>query len=254
MNFSKINYRSFFGRIIRLPLRLIPKDAVMPILQGRLKGKKWVVGAGEHGYWLGSYEYRKRKMFEKFVYPGAVIYDIGANVGYFSLLAAELAGKKGTIYAIEPLPRNIEFIQRHISLNKINNIQVIEAAVSDQIGEAYFDLGASTAMGHLAKTGKLAVKSVTLDGLLEEGKILPPGIIKLDVEGAEYLALSGAQKLVERYQPIIFMDTHQREAHHASIRFLQGRGYEFTILDGKPLDMTKELIAVPKNRSQRAGQ
>ncbi len=245
MNFSKINYRSFLGRMIRLPLRLIPKNTVMPILQGRLKGKKWVAGAGEHGYWLGSYEYHKRRMFEKIVYPGAVIYDIGANAGYFSLLAAEMTGEKGLVYAFEPLPRNIDFIKWHIRLNKMVNIQVIEAAVSDQIGEAYFDLGASTAMGHLAKSGELAVTSVTLDGLLDEGKIQPPNIIKLDVEGAEFLALSGAQKLVETYQPIIFMDTHQREAHHTSISFLKDRGYIFTILDGKTLQNSKELIATP---------
>ncbi len=254
MNFSKINYRSFIGRIIRLPLRLIPQDAVMPIIQGRLRGKKWVVGAGEHGYWLGSYEYPKRRMFEKTVFPGAVVYDIGANAGYFSLLAAELAGAKGLVFAFEPLPRNIEFIKRHITLNQMNNIQVIEAAVSDQIGEAYFDLGASTAMGHLARSGELIVKSITLDGLLDEGKLLPPDIIKLDVEGAEFLALSGAQKLVEIYRPIIFMDTHQREAHHASVRFLQDRGYEFVILDDKPLEKTKELIATPLKQRQKTGR
>ncbi len=59
----------------------------MPIMQGRLRGTKWIVGAGEHGYWLGSYEMNKRLAFEREIAPGTVMYDIGANVGYFSLLA-----------------------------------------------------------------------------------------------------------------------------------------------------------------------
>ena len=91
MDFSKLSYRSFVGKLARLPLRLIPKKAVLPILQGQLRGKKWVVGAGNHSYWLGSYEMHKRQAFEREVKPGMVVFDVGANVGFYSLLAAYLA-------------------------------------------------------------------------------------------------------------------------------------------------------------------
>ena len=111
MNFSKINYRSFWGRLLRLPLRLIPKRMAMPILQGRLRGTKWIVGAGEHGYWLGSYEMNKRLAFEREIPNGAVLFDIGANVGYFSLLAAKLVGPEGRVYAFEPLPEISSFLR-----------------------------------------------------------------------------------------------------------------------------------------------
>lgn len=245
MNFSKINYRSFWGRLIRLPLRLIPKRMAMPILQGRLRGTKWIVGAGEHGYWLGSYEMNKRLAFERLITPGAVIYDIGANVGYFSLLAAELAGPQGQVYAFEPLPRNIEFLRKHIKINQIENIEVVEAAVSNRGGEAHFDLGASSAMGHLAEDGGLQVQMVALDEMLSAGELRPPDYMKVDVEGAEYEALKGARKLLEKYHPVLFIDTHQREAHLPTIELLQELGYEFEILDGKSLTATKELIARP---------
>ena len=102
MNFSKINYQSFLGRLLRLPLRLIPKGMILPILQGRMRGKKWVVGAGEHGYWLGSYELEKRKAFERIITPGSVVYDIGANVGYFSLLASVLVGTGVMLWHLNP--------------------------------------------------------------------------------------------------------------------------------------------------------
>ena len=243
MNFSKINYRSFWGRLLRLPLRLIPKRMAMPILQGRLRGTKWIVGAGEHGYWLGSYEMNKRLAFEREIPNGAVLYDIGANVGYFSLLAAKLVGPEGRVYAFEPLPRNIEFLRKHIKINKFENIEVVDAAVSEHSGEAHFDLGASSAMGHLADSGGIQVRMVALDEMLEAGELRPPDYMKVDVEGAEYEALKGARKVLEQFHPVLFLDTHQREAHLPAIELLQSLGYEFEILDGKPLTATKELIA-----------
>ena len=245
MNFSKINYQSFLGKILRLPLRLIPKSMVLPILQGRLRGKKWIAGAGEHGYWLGSYEMGKRLAFEREIKPGSVLYDIGANVGYFSLLASVLVGENGKVFAFEPLPRNIQFLKKHISINKLTNIEVIETAVSSQTGQAFFELGASTAMGHLSDSGGLQVQMVSLDDLVSNGELKPPDYIKLDVEGAEYDALRGAEAVIDKFHPILFLDTHQRSAHQNTIGFLKQKNYRFEILDGKPLAETKELISRP---------
>lgn len=245
MDFSSINYQSFIGKFLRFPLKFIPKDMILPILQGRLCGKKWIAGAGEHGYWLGSYELRKRLAFESEINPGSVVYDIGANAGYFSLLAAVLTGPTGQVYAFEPLPRNVNFLRRHIALNKLDQIEVIEAAVSDHEGEAFFDLGASTAMGHLAKSGEIKVRSVTLDEMVASGHLQPPNYIKVDVEGAEYEALSGARSLLKKYHPILFLDTHNRKAHDLTMALLKELGYSFHILDGKPLQQTKELVAYP---------
>jgi len=246
MNFSKINYQSLLGKILRLPLRLIPKGMVLPILQGPLRGKKWIVGAGEHGYWLGSYEMNKRLAFEREISPGSVIYDIGANVGYFSLLASVLSGEKGQVYAFEPLSRNVSFLKKHINLNRLSNIQIIEAAVSSESGEALFNIGASTAMGHISEFGKLRVRMVSLDNLVSSGELQPPDYMKIDVEGAEYDVLKGAENLIETFQPILFLDTHQREAHQKTINFLEQHHYQIEILDGRPLAQTKELIARPE--------
>lgn len=245
MNFSKINYQSFLGKLLRLPLRLIPRGAVLPILQGQLRGKKWIVGAGEHGYWLGSYEMSKRIAFENEIQPGSVVYDVGANVGYFSLLAAVLASYEGQVYAFEPLQRNVEFLRKHVVLNRVENIEVIEAAVSDRDGEAFFALGSSTAMGHLAEAGEISVRMVSLDQMLDAGALRPPDYMKVDVEGAEYEVLSGARRLIRDFRPVIFLDTHNREAHALTIVFLEELGYTFTILDDKPLPETKELVAYP---------
>jgi hypothetical protein len=122
---------------------------------------------------------------------------------------------------------------------------VVEAAVSDRSGEAHFDLGASSAMGHLAESGGIAVRMVSLDEMLAAGELRPPDYMKVDVEGAEYEALKGARKLLEEHKPILFLDTHQREAHLPTIELLKELGYTFEILDGKSLTATKELIARP---------
>ncbi len=249
MDFSRISYKSFFGKLLRLPLRLIPKGMVLPILQGKLKGRKWVVGAGEHGYWLGSYEIHKRMAFEDRITPGAVVFDIGANVGFYSLLAGELVGDSGHVYAFEPSPRNVGFIRKHIRLNHFDHITVFEAAVSDHTGEAFFDLGASIATGHLADQGALRVDLVCLDDLLAQGKLRPPDFMKVDVEGAEYDVLCGAQQLLADCRPILFLDTHGRDAHAPTIALLQEIGYAFEILDGKSLPETKELVAFPVEKS-----
>jgi len=246
MNFSKINYRSFIGRLLRLPLKLIPKGMVLPILQGRLRGTKWIVGAGEHGYWLGSYELNKRLAFERLVEPGSVVYDIGANVGFFSLLSSVLAGPEGQVVAFEPLPRNIRYLRRHIQINHLGNVTVIEAAVSDHDGKAAFNLGPSTAMGRLASVGELNVQMVSLDTLLAEGKLAPPDVIKLDVEGAEYDALCGGRDLLDLYRPLLFLDTHGRKAHHFTLALLGELGYRLEILDEKPIQASRELIAFPQ--------
>lgn len=248
MDFSKISYTSFLGRLLRLPLRLIPKQAVLPILQGELRGKKWVVGAGEHGYWLGSYELHKRIAFEREIKPGMVVYDVGANVGFYSLLAAHLVGAGGKVYAFEPLGRNVEYIRQHAALNGFDNIQAFEAAVAAQNGEAYFDPGASIATGRLSEDGSLRVQQYALDALLAQGEIDPPDAMKVDVEGAEHAVVTGARHIIQAYRPLIFLDTHGREAHTATLGFLQGHGYQFEVLDGRSLGVSKELIARPQPR------
>lgn len=85
MDFSSISQKSWLGWLARLPLKLLPPGLVLPVLQGPLRGRRWIVGSGVHGYWLGSYELAKRRRFEQLVQPGQVVYDIGAQVGYYSL-------------------------------------------------------------------------------------------------------------------------------------------------------------------------
>jgi hypothetical protein len=87
---------------------------------------------------------------------------------------------------------------------------------------------------------------VCLDDLVSAGEVTAPDYIKLDVEGAEYDALRGAEAVIDKFHPVLFLDTHQRSAHQNTIDFLEQNNYKFEILDGKTLAETKELIARPE--------
>jgi len=243
MNWTGISNTSFLGKLLRLPLRLIPRQMVVPILQGPLRGKKWIVGSGNHGYWLGSYELGKRALFVKTVPAEGVVYDLGANVGYYTLLCSVLAGSGGRVYAFEPLPRNLDFLKRHLALNRIENATVIEAAVADRGGTVHFEEDASTSKGRIGAQGGLEVRSIALDDWIEKGKLPRPSLFKIDIEGAEFQALQGARKTLVQSHPPIFLSTHSGKAHKDCLSFLESLGYRIVPVDGKPLDRSRDVLA-----------
>src|SRR5581483_4005597 len=140
------------GRIMRLPLRLLPANLVVPVLQGELIGKRWIVGSSVHGCWLGSYEIQKQRCIASQLKPGSVFYDIGANAGFYSLLACSQVAP-GRVYAFEPVPRNAEYIRRHLELNGVSNVQVLTLAISDEDGSAWFRQEQTGLMGCLDPEG-----------------------------------------------------------------------------------------------------
>lgn len=234
------------GKILRSPLRIIPSNACIPILQGPLRGKQWIVGSGILSCWLGNYEYEKQKAFAAVVQRGYTVYDIGANVGFYSLLASVLVGPEGKVFCFEPVPENLEYLRRHIELNKLGNCTVWDAAVGSYEGTSNFDLGPNRAQGYLTKGshGTLTVRTVALDGLVASNKLSPPDLIKCDIEGAEYNALMGASGVLARYGPTIFLSTHGVDVHRRCCRLLEDLRYSLTSLDGLALDRTYELLAI----------
>lgn len=244
MNISGIPEKWLFGKILRLPLRLIPPKKQIPILQGRLKGKKWIVGSGNHGYWLGSYEFKKRRYLEKTINPGRVFYDLGGNVGFYTLLASELVGESGRVIVFEPLPRNLIYIKEHIRINHINNVTIIEATVSDEEGSVRFDEGQNPSMGRISCEGTITVPSVVLDTLYRNQQIPTPDYLKIDIEGGEFLALNGARSILEKIHPMIFLATHGNDVHRDCINLLKSFDYQIMCIDKDlSLEESDELIA-----------
>src|ERR1039457_122569 len=242
MNFSGICDKSFMGRALRLPLRLIPQDMKMPILQGRLRGMKWIAGSSNHGCWLGSFEYHKQRAFAARVASSDIVFDIGANAGFYTLLASVLVGPQGRVFAFEPDPRNVRYLKEHLWINRIKNVSVVEAAVADSDGTANFDAGPNLSMGHLAADGCIAVRTVCLDAMVQSGELPAPDYIKVDVEGAEVQVLHGASKVLSDRHPVIFLATHGEDLHQRCCEILKSLGYDVEPIPGPALDRTDEVI------------
>lgn len=248
MNFSGISSTSRLGTALRYPLRWIPSDLVVPILQGRLRGKRWIVGAGVHGCWLGSYEYAKQRRFVREVRRGDVVFDIGAHAGFYTLLASELIGMEGQVIAFEPLPRNLHYLHRHIALNCCRNVVVIEAAVGDADGSVRFEEGPNSSMGCVSPRGHLEVKMVSLDELVRRGTLPAPDVIKIDIEGGELDALEGARRILKQCRPMIFLATHSQELNRQCSKLLQELGYRFEAISGQGFGLTDELFCFASGR------
>jgi FkbM family methyltransferase len=236
---------SRLGRLVRYPLNLVPPTTIVPILGGRLLGKRWIIGSGIHRCWLGFYEREKQKFIARTVRPNSVFYDVGANVGIYSLLASMLVGT-GKVFAFEPVPRNIGFLNEHLRLNRVTNVEVLPVAISDTVGVAHFDVEETGYMGHLTNQGGVSVQTESLDSLVQGTKISPPDYIKMDVEGAELLALRGATETFRRYRPSLFLATHGRDVHTECWRLLQSWDYHCRMI-GALVNDKGEIVALPRS-------
>jgi FkbM family methyltransferase len=207
---------------------------------------RWIVGAQTHGMWLGSYEWRKQAAIFKCLRPGQTFFDIGANTGYFSLLGSRSVGASGRVVAVEPLPRNIEFLERHLAMNGISNVHVVGKAISDYRGTARFCVdGHSTS--RFSDSGRMLVQVTTLDDLVKELGC-PPDVMKVDIEGAEMELLRGAKQVLENDRPVIFLALHSKDNFERLIVDAPAWRYAIRGLDGGVLGagrFQEEVVLLP---------
>lgn len=224
--------------------RLMPRRPYK-VLKGPMKGARLVLGSlsGKGGgatAYFGEMEPRQTAAMAAEIRPGNVVFDIGANVGYYTILASRVAGPSGKVVAFEPLLRNIEFLRRHVELNNAANVVVMPVALSDTTGSARFSIGDNSAVGHIGSDGEIEVETTTVDAVIERLGFIPD-VMKIDVEGAEKAVLTGAQGMFERVKPTIFLSTHSDELREWCTNYLVGLGYLVAkvALDGDP----HELVA-----------
>jgi FkbM family methyltransferase len=233
---------SFLGRLLRYPLKLVPVSTPIPILSGRLRGLKWLPESAIHRCWMGWYESDKQDLIANEVRPGSVFYDIGANVGFYSLLASKLVNS-GKVFAFEPSPRNIGFLKKHVELNQLRNVTVLETALGDKDGVMKFETESTGFAGHLSDHGEITVRVTSLDALVTSGQIPPPDYIKMDIEGAEFLALQGASQTLRTHHPEVFLATHGHEVDRQCCELLKSLGYEVRRLSPSSSNGLGEVLA-----------
>ncbi len=216
----------------------------------------------EKDYWLGTYETDLQTAVADLVHPGWVAYDVGANIGYVSLILAQKLGDSGKIYAIEALPENLERLRTHVEMNALEpQVRVIPGAVAATSEPVCFLVGPSGAMGKAAgsagrsdaRRNSIKVPGISLDDFVFRDGYPPPQVIKMDIEGGEVLALRGMPRLLVEAHPLILLELHGPEAAHFAWEILTEAGYQICRMQrGYPrvrslddLDWKAYLVAMP---------
>ena len=185
----------------------------------------------------GTLEPPVQEALRRLLAPGDVFYDIGANVGFFTLVGARLVGPQGRVVAFEPVPWCARAVGRNIELNGFEHASIREVAVGYADGSARLLVVGEASWSHLESTGRHAdvrdeidVTVESLDGLVGSGAIPPPDVMKIDTEGAELQAIAGARETIARHRPAIVCELHDTNA--AFVALMDELGYAVTNLDG----------------------
>lgn len=204
----------------------------------------------------GIAELPVQEAFRRLIAPGDVIYDVGASIGFFSVLAARLTGPGGRVVALEPAPGPAEAIHVNAALNDLGNVTVLQAAAGAGAGRERLWVVADQTSSHLASRGEhplaeeaVEVEVVALDEVVGRGEIPPPTLVKLDVEGSELDALHGMRSILDEHRPKLVCELHGTGEAFADL--MDEIGYSASSLDGpEPIREAGEnahVLALPRD-------
>jgi FkbM family methyltransferase len=189
------------------------------------------VAGSRPSYILGTAEPDVQAFLAEHLRPGDTFFDLGANIGYFSLVGAALVGPTGRVVSFEPSPVNAMALRRNLELNGLVNVEVVEAAVSDTEGVASFDPTDDDQSGRLAE-GPASVRTVTIDAEVARTG-WSPSLLKVDIEGAEEAALRGMHETLLTHHPVILCEVHALPDLSGPLATsLRDLGYEVRWLEG----------------------
>jgi len=226
------------ARLIRRGLnRIAPTGLVeVKIAAGDLAGFTILLDMHiDKDYWLGTYEPELQSALRELVPTGALIFDVGANIGYVSLLLAKAAGVNGYVFAFEALPSNVEQLRRNVALNGMERrVMVIDRAVTQATGPVHFLVHISGGMGKVAGSAgredkyqsEVTVPGISLDEFVYGQGNPRPQVVKMDIEGGEVLALPGMRRVLAEARPLMLMELHGPESNRVAWETLNAAGYK----------------------------
>lgn len=213
------------------------KSVVVTVQSGSLSGFKIALGRGTPlYYWLdGHDEPDVIKALRNSARPGTVAIDVGAHVGMETLLLASMVGPHGTVVCVEPDPRSAARLRMNCDLNEVENVELVEKAISNRTGMIAFsamgELTSKVSAAGLQTPSDILVPCITIDDLLKD---IPGGtsvsLVKIDVEGHEVEVLEGAERLLSSTRPAVIVEVHAARELHKSIELLHGHGFQVSVL------------------------
>jgi FkbM family methyltransferase len=181
--------------------------------------------------WLtGKVEPEVQRALAEHLRPGSTFVDVGAGIGFFTVLAGRRVGRDGRVVAFEPGPANAAAVRANAKLNGLGNVRVVESAVSSAEGSAFLvDADAPTAaLTDRPAPGATAVPTTSLDTFLQAHRDVVPHVVKIDVEGHEDAVVRGMARTLAVHRPSVVVELH---GDTAAVRFLEAAGYRTTLLE-----------------------
>lgn len=249
--------RRLRARAVRLPplhplLRLVESGAVT-VPAGRGAGLRFyrrhlrIDHAHLGSIVYGLLEIPVQEAMVRHLPAGGVLYDVGANLGFFSLLGARLAGPEGQVYAFEPVPETAAAVRDHAQLNGLATVQVISQAAAAAAGRGQLQLVDDRSWSKLEAYGEhpatervIPVELVAIDDLVSSGRLPPPTLVKIDVEGGELEVLRGMTATLAQHRPAVICELHGTQPQFAA--FMAEQGYRVINLEG-PLPVEQDPAA-----------
>jgi FkbM family methyltransferase len=167
-----------------------------------------------HLYLFGTYELPTTRFMRRFLKQGNVALDVGANIGYISLLFSQCVGEHGTVLSLEPEQANFRALSEHIRMNNASNIVALQEAASTQAGTMKLYLFDDNYGAHSLVTGGggqhfTEVATDTLDNIVQRHGLSTIHLIKIDIEGAELEALQGMSQILKTHRPVLILEMNE---------------------------------------------
>ena len=224
--------RALTGLLRPIVNRLMPSGLMKVKVRSGAAAGLWLIidARREKFFWTGTHERGVQQALCEILKPGMVFWDVGANIGFFSLIASRCVGAAGRVHAFEPMHANRKRLAKNLAINGSGNVTIHDCALAASSGEAVLHSHYSSLMWTLvAERGHregIAVRCETLDELAE--RLGAPDLIKVDTEGNELEVLRGGIRLLSSKTPSILYETD--EATQAETRNLLP-AYRFRRLD-----------------------
>ncbi len=202
-------------------------------------------------YFLGVYEPIPAYLLTRYLQPGMIVIDAGANAGQYTLLAAARVAPAGAVHSFEPVPALHARLVRHLELNRLDGVHAVCAALwhrhaSVRLGLPQGVRGNSGAYSLGAACAAIEARALTLDEYVARQALPRVDVIKMDIEGAEPYALEGAQRTLERHHPLVLIEINRQclralgSEPGAIWRILRACGYR-AWLPGYAAESSREL-------------
>jgi len=188
-------------------------------------------------YLFGDYETSTVTLLGKILNNGDTVIDVGANIGYISLVCAKSVGVKGKVYSFEPDPKNFGYLSENIALNESNNIQSYQLALSNKIGTLKLfhskidhNAGAHSMVYNerVVSNDYVEIKAFKFDESEIQSQLIKIDLIKIDVEGVEMDVLEGMHNTIQKFKPILLIEI---SAEYQNMRGLSVKGFKEYLLN-----------------------